>query len=151
MIAPEGFKSLSVDHRALGWQERLIYLVDEELAKPFDWVNAHCVDLIGASILACHGPDHPAFKAIPRYKTEAAVKRKLIELGGMQAILDKYFVEIPALHAFDGDAVLIRNPETEAMASGLMMGGRIVGKQPPGSRLNAFYLPISAGHKFYRV
>jgi hypothetical protein len=154
-MAKKPFDSLDISHRQPGWQHRLIYTVDEELSKPFDWVNASCVDLLLASVLACHGPHHPVFKKIPQYKTAAEAKVTLGKLGGLEKVISKYFIEVPRSHAFDGDIALIQRRNGSEIeieeASGLVLNGQIVGKRPPGARDIAFHVAIGAGSKFYRV
>jgi hypothetical protein len=155
-MADDDFDSLSIDHRLPGWQKRYLYLVEEELAKPFSWVDAHCVDLMAASVMACLGPDHPALKAIPRFEKGADTIRYLAEQGGLEKVLDRYFKVVPTAHAFEADLVLLKGQDGFEEAGAVVLDGQIVGKHPPkksesGYTRIAFRLPMQVAYKVYRV
>ena len=143
--------TLDVSHRLPGWQKRFLYLADEELAKPFDWVHANCVDLMSTSIMACLGPKHDSLRKIPSLTSEEDAQTFLDENGGLEAILDSLFTSIPFAHAFQADIALFKNPETHASAGGIILDGMAVGKQPGKRRNQAFRLPTMAAYKIYRV
>ena len=145
--------SLDVSSREPGWQKRYLYLIDEELSKPFSWVDSHCVDLMAAAVEACYGPSHPALTDIPRFKTAEETMAELEKRGGLEAILDELFTIIPTTHAFQADIGLLKNEATGEMAGTVVVDGMLVGKHPPTVRASrhVFRLPISLAYKIYRV
>ncbi len=144
--------------RQPGWEKRFLYLVGEELDKPFDWINASCVDLMLAPVYACHGPKHPIFGVVPKYDTVAEALAALKAIGGLEKVLDAFFPTVPYSQANQADISLIKNKETDDMAGAVVLDGKVVGKHPPTKddvtvRRNrtAFYLPLSAAYKIYQV
>lgn len=94
--------------RVRHWQARLVDALNVELHKPFDWRDAHCLDLIHAAVRACKGEDHP-FLGMNMHGTEEECMAWLNggSVGGLRALLKSYFNEIPYSWAQDGDVGVV--------------------------------------------
>jgi hypothetical protein len=133
-------------NRERGWQKRLHYLVDEELNKHFMWQTANCGDLMAASVLACHGPNHPSLKELTS-GTEEDVKKSVAQRSGLDSILGKYFQSIPIFMAQDGDIATVGS-DPSLRAGCVVLDGQLVGKR---SDRGTYRLPISRAVVVYRV
>jgi hypothetical protein len=133
--------------RLPGWDIRLTEAIDAEVKKPFSFENkADCGWLMGASVRACLGDDHPVLHYLERYATEAYCRVMLAEEGGLQGILSKFFPEVHPSLAQDGDIGYFGEGPT---AAGLVcMGGVAVGKAPKNG---VFYIPMKLTTKVFKV
>lgn len=137
--------------RLRGWDLKLIKLIDAQLNMPFDWVTSNCGHLMAASVIACHGDEHPALVELAGWTSKAIVEKHVEEAGGIDKILGRYFQRIPLLQAGQGDLCVIGTDGNHAGC--VIMEGMAIGKAEEIRRsgTSAFRMPVQSALVAYKV
>lgn len=135
-----------MSERLKGWDLRLIKYVGEELETPFDWLLHNCGHLMGSSVIACLGDEHPSLEEL-YFTTEEKTRAFPIV-----TTLQKHFLQLPTtLMAQRGDLVVVTVKDVEVGC--VVLDGYIVGKsvEPNRSGKYVYRLPLSAATVAFRV
>lgn len=112
------------------WEQQYISNAQAEIAKPFDWVDANCGNLVACSIRACCG-DHPILSLLAKYDSQEAVQWLLESNGGLEGIFSKYFAPIPTSYVTQAD-IGIYHDGTGAEVGSIILDGVAVAKTNRG-------------------
>lgn len=136
--------------RCIGWEKRLLQVVEDYRARPFAWGASDCLMFAGACIEAVTGLD-PTTIYRGQYEDAAGAVRLLAALKFDNAVgaIAAHFAQIPRAHAGRGDIVVVTEPSSDDPmgAVGVLLGSMIAAYGAKGLH----FLPPREAIRAFRV